>query len=877
MQVITTHLNADFDCLASMVAVRKLYPSARLVFSGSAEKAVNEYLKQSVQSFGISRIKDIDLDKVNQLILVDTHDPKRIGIFQSLLDKPDVEVHIYDHHPEEVADVLAGAKSIIRKRGATTTLLCEILEDKKISLTPEESTLMVLGIFQDTQSLFSVSTTPEDFAAAGKLVASGADMDRVAQFVHPRLNPQQIEILNQLVSNIESHNINGVEVTITTASEDFYVEDVSYVVAQVMELENIKALFALILLEQGVYVIARSRCDEVNVAEVAHLLGGGGHSCAASASIKNQTLVQVREKLFEILNESLRPLHLVKDIMHYPVQSATEDESLLSVEKTLTRFNLNTLPVLTDHKPVGLITRQIVEKAIHHKMKNAKVKDLMVGEFSVTTPSAYFKSVAPIVIEEKQKLVPVIDPDSKNLVGIISRGDLLRVLHRDMVSNGFDTRRLFDGKSGSMKNVKSLMKERLQKNLMALLDSIAQIADREQVNVYVVGGFVRDLLLNIQNLDIDLVVEGDGIAFAETLARKFNGRAKSHLKFGTSVVLLKDRSRIDVATARMEYYSHPGALPKVERSSVKSDLFRRDFTINSMAIKLNGPGAFCLIDFFNGEMDLKDGSIRVLHSLSFIEDPCRIFRAIRFEQRFNFRIGRQTIAFMKNAIKSKLVNQLSGTRLTNEFKILLKESDPVRCIDRMRELSLLQFITQDSSNDNSQELALEKIDGVLTWAKMVPMPKKPETWFVYFHALFIAMKNAAFEKSMERLHITMKIRNRLRSDREHFVKAKSDLNGGRELKPSEVYDILSQLSSEAVILLLAVCSSERVNKYATLYFNQYYTSAKTELTGSDLIGMGMEPGPIFQDVFKTLRDARVNGQVTSREEEVVLVESQFLK
>ena len=113
---------------------------------------------------------------------------------------------------------------------------------------------------------------------------------------------------------------------------------------------------------------------------------------------------------------------------------------------------------------------------------------------------------------------------------------------------------------------------------------------------------------------------------------------------GTAVVLLKDRSRIDVASARMEYYSHPGALPKVERSSVKSDLFRRDFTINSMAVKLNGQGAFCLIDYFNGAMDLKEGSIRVLHNLSSIEDPCRIFRAIRFEQRFNFRIGRQTRA-----------------------------------------------------------------------------------------------------------------------------------------------------------------------------------------------------------------------------------------
>ena len=428
-----------------------------------------------------------------------------------------------------------------------------------------------------------------------------------------------------------------------------------------------------------------------------------------------------------------------------------------------------------------------------------------------------------------------------------------------------------------MKDVKSLMRERLQKDQMTLLHSIAQIADREQVNVYVAGGFVRDLLLNIQNFDIDLVVEGDSIDFAETLAREFDGLAKSHIKFGTSVVALKDRSHIDVAMARMEYYPLPGALPKVESSSIQKDLSRRDFTINSMAIKLNGQGAFCLIDFFNSEVDLKAGSIRVLHDRSFIEDPCRIFRLIRFEQRFKFCIEEQTKTFMKSAINNSLINHLSGTRLMNELKLLLNESDPLRCVRRMRELSLIQLIVPGISDDDSCWLILEKIDSLLSWAKKVSMLKKPEAWFIYFHALFFIAKDTAFEQTMERLHIPLKTRNRLRSDREHIFKAKLDLKKGLELKPNEIYDVFSGLSSEAVILLLAVCSSEHVNKYAKLYFNKYYMLAKTELTGNDLIGMGIQPGPIFKDVFKALRDARVNGQVISRDEEVALVELKFLK
>jgi len=436
---------------------------------------------------------------------------------------------------------------------------------------------------------------------------------------------------------------------------------------------------------------------------------------------------------------------------------------------------------------------------------------------------------------------------------------------------------MFDEKKGSIKDAKNLMKNHLQKGQMTLLDSIAQIADHEGVNVYVAGGFVRDLLLNIQNLDIDLVVEGNGIDFADTLARQLNGLAKCHARFGTSVVTINDQSRIDVAMARIEYYSHPGALPKVERSSIEKDLSRRDFTINSMAIKLNGEKAFSLFDFFNSQMDLKAGLIRVLHDRSFIEDPCRIFRAIRFEKRFDFRIEAQTRALMKSAIESNLINKLSKTRLMKEVKLIFQEPDPAGCVDRMREFSILQFFAPDLSNDDSHWLIMKEISGVLTWTKMVPMPKKPEIWFVYFHGFFIEMKDFAFEQAIKRLKFPAKISNRMRADREHIFKAKRDLNKGRELKPSKIYDVFSGLSSEAVILLLATCSSEQVKRYAALYFNQYYASAKTKLTGDDLLEMGMKPGPIFDEVFKAIRDARINGQVSSRDEEVILVKAQFLK
>ena len=609
MQVITTHLNADFDCLASMVAAKKLYPEARMVFSGSAEKMVHQYLKRMDSAFEISRIKEIDLDAVSLLILVDTQNPARIGVFQSLIQKPGVEVHVYDHHPEAGNEIKA-SKSIIKKRGAATTIMMEVLAENGITLNSEEITLMALGIHEDTHSLVSSSTTPEDLLALAKLAEMGADLNVVAEFIQSRLDREQLDVLNDLIRSMESLNINGVEIALATATADHFVEDLAYVVHRVMELENLTVLIALTRMDRRVYMIGRSRTQAVDLGEVTREFGGGGHANAASACIREMTLVQVREKLLAILDEKVEPLSRVRDIMHFPVVTVLKQDTIQTVEKTLTLFNLNTLPVVENNIPVGLITRQIVEKSLHHKLGETSVEDLMIREFSVTTPDVYFNTITPIIIEEKQKLIPVVDSENGRLAGIVSRGDLLRVLEGDLNQEASSGKALGGKDKRGQKNVKSLMKERLDKKIMSLFECIAKMADGENCSVYVVGGFVRDLLLGIPNLDIDIVVEGDGIGFARKLAAELKGRVKSHAKFGTSVIILEDGFRIDVATARMEFYKHPAALPTVEKSSIKSDLFRRDFTVNCLAIRLTGENAFALIDYFHGERDLKDRVIR---------------------------------------------------------------------------------------------------------------------------------------------------------------------------------------------------------------------------------------------------------------------------
>ncbi len=871
MQVITTHLNADFDCLASMMAAKKLYPEAHLVLPGSAEGLVEEFLKEGSPLLEFTRIKDVPLDQVRLLVVVDTHAPERIGVFAPLMDDTSVEVHIYDHHPESEIKV---EQAVIKKRGASTTILHEILLEKNVSLSPEECTLMVLGIYQDTHSLITVSTTSEDLIAASDLVKRGADLSRVSSFMRQRLNSEQLDIFNELVSSLESHVVNGVEITLVTASSDHFVRDLAYVVQNIVDMENLASVFALVRLDKRIYLIARSSIAEVNVGEMAQVFGGGGHGSAASATIKELTLAQAKEKLLGELERLVQPLSRIKDIMHAPAIAADVDDTIESVENKLTLYNLNTLPILSGDKPVGLITRQIVEKAIHHAMGKDRAEDMMISRFAVTSPDAYFKSVIPLVIEEKQKLIPVVDPENK-LIGVVSRGDLLRVLHDGLEQGARSVS--FHGRAGTQKSLKSLIKERLDKDVFKHLECIAQIGDRLNVSVYAVGGFVRDLLLNIPNQDIDVVVEGEGIPFASCLAEEFGGRVTSHEKFGTSVVIFPDGYRIDVATARMEYYKHPGALPTVERSSVKSDLFRRDFTVNSMAVKLTGINAFCLIDFFNGERDLRNREIHVLHSLSFIEDPCRLFRAIRFEQRFGFKMGKQAEAFMRNTIKKRLVDSLSGTRLFNEIKLLLNEKSPMNCIRRMQELNLFQFISPEMLLAPKDLEVLERLESVFSWADRVITADKPDVWYVYFLGLFYSLKEDVFLKAADRLHLPTRMKNSLQVDRIHCRENLELLVPDKEWGPKEIYHAFANLSVEAVVFLIALSSTDRLNQYANIYFSQYQGKAEPALTGDDLVEMGMEPGPVFQSVLNALREARVMGSVSTREEEVALVEEQFLK
>src|SRR5512139_2302940 len=519
MEVITTHTNADFDSLGSMLAAKKLYPNAVLVFPGSQERSLRDFfIHSTLYAFEVERMKNIDFERLERLILVDTRQISRIGKFEEAIRRPDLDLHIYDHHPPS-SDDLHGSVEVIAEVGSTVTLLLRILLERGIDLTPDEATVMMLGIYEDTGNLTFPSTREEDFRAAGTLVSKGANLSVISNVITKELTAEQVFLLNDLIQSATRYRVHGIEVVIAQASVDRYVGDIAVLVHKLKDMENLEALLVLVRMEDRVYLIGRSRLDEVNVADIVGEFGGGGHPTAASAVIKGMSLTEAHARLVKVVHESVKPRRVARDVMVYPVKTIDAECPMEEAAEMLTRYNLSILPVVRNEKVVGLISKQIVEKAVHHGLKQSPVKEYMTTEFAVVAPDAPFSRIQELIIGQNQRLVPVMEKDE--LVGTISVADVMRGLQEDMQKSG----EVFSAPEGQplyarKKGLSKLIEERLPERIRTLLTEFGNTGDELGYSVYAVGGFVRDLMMGVENFDIDVVVEGDGIRFAEAFEKR---------------------------------------------------------------------------------------------------------------------------------------------------------------------------------------------------------------------------------------------------------------------------------------------------------------------------------------------------------------------
>ena len=892
LTVILTHEHTDFDALASMLAAGKLYPEAYPVLPRQLNRNVREFLTLYRDQLPFVGPHELPARRIDHAILVDT---QALAPIRRMTNQ--TTIHIIDHHEPQRRSLPAGWSSEGDRVGATTTLLVEQLQARTVPLTSIEASCLLLGIYEDTGALTYAATTDRDALAVSYLLHPdrGARVEIVGKFLHhPLSSPQQL-LLQQLITNSEPYEFGGQPIIIASAYLRDFDDEISTLAHRVRDLYEPAAVFLLVDLGDRIQIVARSTTDTTDVGHITSQLGGGGHNRAAAALIRGQSLPEVKNRLIELLQQSVRPSITVAEIMSWGVQTLDPDLAVADAAARMERFGFEGYPVADLGKVVGMLTRREVDRALRHRMNQAPVSQIMSRGSHSVTPEDGLDVLQRRMMETGWGQMPVVDRDTGQMIGIVTRTDLIKLW-------GGESRRVSQADEMSAR-----MQALLPQPLVTLLVKAGEAASQLNFPLYAVGGFVRDLLLNQPNFDIDLVVEGDAIALARLLAQTYGGHVRSHRRFGTAKWVLRAEepasqaraghptraddhdvedeaaeeelieyrdtgngfdlaihelpvNHLDFVTARTEFYEHPTALPTVERSSIKLDLHRRDFTINTLAIRLNPERRGELLDFYNGKEDLDNGVIRVLHSLSFVEDPTRILRAVRFEQRFHFQIEPRTEQLIVDALD--LLGRVSPARIRHELELILEEQEPERALARLQQMHVL-----------------ERIDRHLTY----------DRWIA---DRFVDMRNARQEgrssEEMPRLYLALWLyrldraadlsvtnRLRLRTDTQRVLtdvralqRQLADL-GRPALRPSEIDTILQPSSAAARLVVRVACESWLVQQRIDFY-ERNLMHVKTSLDGHRLRALGIPPGPLYRRILTAVRAARLDGTVQTAEEEIAL-------
>ena len=864
MEIITSHNALDFDGLAGMVAASKLYPQAVMVISGTVAKNIKQFMALYKDLLSIRTPKEIDLKQVTRVIVVDTANPNRLGQLKSLSSNKTLDFHVFDHHPS-AEDDLVGSIHEVHQIGAATTILVEKIMASNIAISSFDATILALGIYEDTGSLLFSSTTERDAKAVAFLLGRRANLMVIANFMEQPFSGEQRHILQNLLDSARHHNINNVDIVIAIYDSNVFIPGLDLVSSRLIKMEDCDVIFVIAMMQGKVNVVGRSATNNLRINEVLKPLGGRGHEKAASAVIKGKSCTEVADLIMENVKDRVRPAVIAQDIMSSPVKTIAMYRTMEEAGRIMLRYGHTGMPVVDGEKVVGMISRRDVDKAIVHELGHAPVKGFMTTEVLSIAPTTPVSEVQKLVVENDVGRLPVVDKGY--LVGIVSRTDILRILHGEDYPE--DHELLYSFSDGGIENFSSLMHERLPADIFYVLELAGQIAQELDSTVYCVGGYVRDLFLQVPNFDVDLVVEGDGRELATRLAERLGGKIRIHERFGTAAVLLKEGTKIDVATARTEYYEFPAALPMVEKSSIREDMYRRDFTINTMALCLNPNKFGDLIDYFGGRKDIQNRYIRILYNLSFVEDPTRILRAIRFEQRYKFTIETDTFRFARDAIERSMLGKLSYKRIMHEFILILSEKDPLSALERMKETGVWKYILPEVKLEEVNKIPVRRIPIVMGWWETRYYGRKVQAWLVYILVIFSKLTSAQVSEVLNRYHLD-KYAQRCIEDSAQVPQVANRISEEPGLRPSQMNKMLAHLGTENLLYLLLNIKDEgaweRFIKYCDLK-----ERVKVEINGHDLKKLGMKSGPQFKDILEELYNYKIDGITNSREDEIKMV------
>jgi len=675
--VILGHAGADFDCVASMAGLSRLYVGAMAILPASLEPNVEEFLRLYEGRFRFARIPASTLlkDDIDTIVLADTIVASRLGEYKGLLDREGVRLVAYDHHEPSSASLQHIDEGHIQKCGATASLVTAALRAQFTPVNPDEATLLALGIYEDTGSLLFPETTAFDVEQAAYLLKAGASLPMVARFVTTYLVPKQQAALESALTSATVKAVAGAQIAFAHVEASHNVGNLSVIVHRLSQIVRADAIFLLYRTPQVLYVLGRS--DRfLNVAELLAPLGGAGRVHAAASILRDGTSIDAAQaRIIEsIASRRTQRLQVVREIMTPDPVVVSDDRPAAEALQTMVNLGFSVLPVQHDGVLAGIVAKKTLEKTSLARLREKPVHYFLNAHLPVVSPVATAEELVQAFGTYGSGLLLVMDEAS--LVGVVSRSDVLRYLNRTNrpqtlaeVSRAHVISRADLDRLGGAGTAETLAR-------------IGQIGETLGNPSYLVGGSVRDVLLGVPPKDFDIVTEKDVSGVASAVARAFNTKVISYGRFMTHKVRIESRE-YDFAGARLEYYDFPGSLPTVAPAPLMKDLLRRDFTVNALAMSLAADDFGAVVDATGGLTDLTSGIVRVTYPDSFIEDPARILRAVATQARFGFMLERGTESKAQEALELGLLNVRRNKRAQDEFKEMLSGGHAVACVERL--------------------------------------------------------------------------------------------------------------------------------------------------------------------------------------------------
>ncbi|WP_416676236.1 CBS domain-containing protein [Egbenema bharatensis] len=941
MDLILCHTTADFDTLGAAVGLTRLHPGARIVLTGGAHPTVRDFLALHRDEYALIERRSVNPDHIRSLIVVDTQWRDRLGKAAEWLDLPDVKIITYDHHCDTEGDIPA-TQRYVDSVGAATTLVVERLMESAHSsllslLTPSEATVMALGIHVDTGSLTYDHATVRDAAALTWLMAQGANLQAIAEYVEPGLSPTMQDLLTVALDELQTEIVQGYQLSWVLLSVEEYIPGLSNLASHLLSLTEadvllLAARYAVGGGEERLTVIGRSHSrgewrfdsqEGVDLGELFRPFGGGGHARAAALTARGVDPEKTLAEVLEQLRSQIPHPPVARELMSSPVRTIRPDTTIQEAQRILLRYGHSGLSVVdAEGALVGIISRRDLDIALHHGFSHARVKGYMTTNLRTITPDTPLTEIESLMMTYDIGRLPVLE--AGHLVGIVTRTDVLRQLHREKAigESGREEREERREERGARKKqnwrdycvlpgtVQQMLRDRLANSLWDVLMAAAKQAEERGWQLYLVGGAVRDLFLsdlaaattdegddrfeegaNLFMADIDLVVDGfhraadhaAGVELARALQQQYPSvRLQIHGRFQTSALTWHNDPTlnslwIDIATARTEFYPYPAANPEVEASSIRQDLYRRDFTINAMAIRLTAPRSGEVLDFFGGLLDLQEQHVRVLHANSFIEDPTRIYRAVRFAVRLGFEIDPQTEGYIRHAIASGVYHRIQTemakfpalqTRLKQELRYILEAPYWTRAIQRLSDLGAICCIHSDLQLTDRLWWQLRLVD---RWLRQFDTDHQVEHWLTLLEVLLAELEKSDRVKVAENLQLPADSIDRLQNLDEMQQYLQSHLP--KCDRPSQLYQALIPYDLPTLVLL-AVLVPRSIRRQIWQYLTRL-APVKPLLNGNDLKALGYKPGRQFKPMLEALLAVTLDGEVRDRTEAEQFIRDRF--